>query len=142
MNRFVFRNVVVALWPTCAAVMLGVLVLWQGPVGMAGEGENGAGFRGPKELQKQGFRPLFDGKTLDGWNVKPWHEGHWAARDGMIDYDGKIRGRRCLDASLWTDRDFGDFVLYVEWRLPAKPTMKPQPIVLYNGDFLFLKQLQ
>ena len=26
--------------------------------------------------------------------------------------------------------------MYAEWRLPAKPKMKPTPIVLYNGDFL------
>jgi hypothetical protein len=37
---------------------------------------------------------------------------------------------------LWSRDDFGDLQLYVEWRLPAKPSMKPQPIVLFNGDFL------
>jgi hypothetical protein len=26
--------------------------------------------------------------------------------------------------------------MYAEWRLPETPRMKPQPIVLYNGDFL------
>jgi hypothetical protein len=26
--------------------------------------------------------------------------------------------------------------VYVEWRLPAQPEMKPHPIVLFNGDFL------
>jgi hypothetical protein len=27
-------------------------------------------------------------------------------------------------------------ILYAEWRLPADPRLKPQPIVLFNGDFL------
>jgi hypothetical protein len=27
-------------------------------------------------------------------------------------------------------------ILYAEWRLPAAPETKPQPIVLYSGDFL------
>jgi hypothetical protein len=95
-----------------------------------------AGHRSPGDLNQQGFRPLFDGKTLAGWDVKPWHEGHWVARDGMIDYDGGVKRKRGQDPSLWTTEEFGDFVLYVEWRLPAKPEMKPHPIVLFNGDFL------
>jgi len=54
----------------------------------------------------------------------------------MIDYDGGGPRKRGQDPSLWTTGEFGNFVLYVEWRLPAEPEMKPQPIVLYNGDFL------
>jgi hypothetical protein len=94
------------------------------------------GFRSPAELRQQHFRSLFDGKTLDGWDVRTWHRNHWVARDGIIDYDGQAEGKRSADNTLWTTDKFGDFVLYVEWRLPAKPVMKPQPIVLYNGDFL------
>ncbi|MFV1969217.1 MAG: DUF1080 domain-containing protein [Pirellulaceae bacterium] len=88
------------------------------------------------ELQRNGFIPLFDGKSFSKWDVKPWHEGHWTVRDGVIDYDGKAQQKRGQDASLWTKRAFGDCEVYVEWRLPAKPAMKPHPIVLYNGNFL------
>ena len=96
----------------------------------------GPGVRSPDELARQGFKPLFDGKSLAGWDVKSWHEGHWVARDGIIDYDGKAKGKRFDDGTLWTKDKFGDFILYAAWRLPAKPEMKPQPIVLFNGDFL------
>lgn len=98
------------------------------------------GQRSAEQLQRDGFTPLFDGTSLDAWDVKPWHEGHWVARDGVIDYDGKSAPQRRQDASLWTKRDFGDYQLYVEWRLPAKPEMKPHPIVLYNGDFLMQEE--
>lgn len=116
-----------------------ILVLLASTLGLSAEADSEsaiAGHRTPDELKQQGFKPLFDGKSLDGWNVQPWHEGHWVARDGMIDYDGGVKRKRGQDPSLWTTGEFGDFVLYIEWRLPAEPEMKPQPIVLYNGDFL------
>lgn len=102
----------------------------------ADEKDKMAGALSVPELAERGFLSLLDGETLALWNVKPWHEGHWVARDGMIDYDGKAEAKRFSDNTLWTKDEFGDFVLYVEWRLPANPELKPQPIVLYNGDFL------
>lgn len=88
------------------------------------------------ELKREGFTSLFDGKTLENWDLKPWHNGHWAVHEGVVDYDGKAKHSREQRGDLWTKASFGDFVLYVEWRLPSKPEMKPHPIVLYNGDFL------
>lgn len=88
-----------------------------------------------EELQKARFKPMAEGDSLDQWNVKPWHKGHWVIKDGLIDYDGKSKGK-FQDNSLWTKDKYGDFTMYCEWRLPMKPRMKPTPIVLYNGDFL------
>jgi hypothetical protein len=93
------------------------------------------GRRTAEELKQQGFAPLFDGTSLDHWDVKPWHERHWVARDRVIDYDGKAEGK-AAENSLWTKESFGDIVLYAEWRLPSPLAPKPHPIVLYNGDFL------
>ena len=88
------------------------------------------------QLVDRGFVPLFDGDSLERWNVQEGHRSHWVLRDGVIDYDGRAEQKRNLDKSLWTNDSFGEVQLYVEWRLPAEPTMKPHPIVLYNGDFL------
>lgn len=93
------------------------------------------GQRTAEDLKRDGFAPLFDGMGLGRWDVKPWHEGHWVARDRIIDYDGKAEGPRA-ENSLWTKESFGDCLVYAEWRLPTPPTTKPHPIVLYNGDFL------
>jgi hypothetical protein len=90
----------------------------------------------PEELRAEGYSPLSEDDSLDAWNLKPWHKGHWTIKDGVIDYDGKSAGKKSQDKSLWTKKSYGDFVMYAEWRLPAKPKMKPTPIVLYNGDFL------
>ena len=43
----------------------------------------------PDQLRAAGFTPLSEGDSLDAWNVKPWHKGHWTIKDGLINYDGK-----------------------------------------------------
>lgn len=60
----------------------------------------------------EGFRPLFNGKNLDRWKADQESRKHWVVRDGVLAYDGKNR-------DLWTLQSFGDFVLKVDWRLPA-----------------------
>lgn len=77
---------------------------------------------------------LTDGLSFSKWNLLPGHRGHWTIHDGVIHYDGKATGKR-TDRDLWTRESFGDFELIADWRLPAKPTLKPHPIVLPNGDF-------
>jgi hypothetical protein len=94
------------------------------------------GVRSDEQLADQGFSPLIHGDTLDGWNVRPWHENHWTVREGVIDYDGRAQHKQFQRNSLWTTTKYGDVILYAEWRLPNKPAMKPHPVVLYNGDFL------
>ena len=57
-----------------------------------------------------GFVPLFDGKTLDGWvnvNCKPTT---WSVVDGMIHCDGQPTG------ALRTPRQYENFILELEWR--------------------------
>jgi hypothetical protein len=82
-----------------------------------------------------GFRPLFNGKDLIGWKglvelpdrkkltpeqlqakQKTANEKflpHWSVRDGILHYDGKGN-------SLQTAIDYGDFELYVDWKILPK----------------------
>jgi len=60
----------------------------------------------------EGFVPLFDGKNLDAWKADDEAKKHWIIEDGVLKYDGKNR-------DLWTKQSFTDFVLKVDWRLPA-----------------------
>ena len=65
----------------------------------------------PAVIETAGFQPLFDGKTLDGW------EGDtalWSARDGMI--VGKSSGLDHNDF-LATKADYGDFILQFSFRM-------------------------
>jgi hypothetical protein len=57
-----------------------------------------------------GFTVLFNGRDLSGWRVEGDAASHWQVRDGVIDYDGKGK-------DLWSEREYGDFTLKVDWRL-------------------------
>jgi len=83
----------------------------------------------------EGFAALFNGANLAGWkglahrnaNERRALTGrllqeaqaeadasmreHWSVVDGVLTYDGKGQ-------SLCTDRDYGDFELYVDWKIP------------------------
>ena len=120
----------------CAWLALCVGVCWYAWSKPAIADSDIPGQRSVQELRRRGFMPLFNGNSLDAWDVKPQHKGHWTVRDGCIDYDGKAEGKGWKQKYLWSKEAFGDFILYVEWRLPSASKIKQHPIVLYNGDFL------
>ena len=105
-------------------------------IGLAAQASDRLGELSEVDLNEQGFVPLIGDNLLAQWQFKPWHERHWILRNGVVDYDGKGEHKRFQKNSLWTIEKYADLQLYAEWRLPAAPTLKPHPIVLYNGDFL------
>ncbi len=103
---------------------------------VAAEDAGFPGQRSGEDLQAAGFESLFVGKNLAEWDFKPWHQGHFVVKDGLIDYDGLSEAKKWSENNLWTKKSYADFTFYAEWRLPRKPVMKGHPVVLYNGDFL------
>jgi hypothetical protein len=61
-----------------------------------------------------GFVPLFDGKTLDGWTMVDKKGEGYGVKDGMI-YCAKGGGGK-----LMTEREFSNFVLRFEFRMPPE----------------------
>ncbi len=123
-----------------SGLLVAVIALCVGDAANADDELLESGVRSPEELAQQGFESLFDGTSFAAWDVKSWHEGHWVIQDDIIHYDGKAEAKRSADRTLWTKNSFADFVLYAEWRLPSEPEIKPQPIVLFNGDFLMQEE--
>ncbi len=79
-----------------------------------------------------GFSPLFNGRDFSGWTVPEGDGGHWKVVDGVIDYDAQSEAKG--DKNLWTDREFGDFVLRLDWRLKEAPFInKNVPYILPDG---------
>ena len=100
-------------------------------VGLGGGGAQAAELNKPPA----GFTALFNGKDLTNWQglieikrratlspevLKEAREradekmrAHWMVRDGVLHYDGK-------GDSLQTARDYGNFELYVDWRIQPK----------------------
>jgi hypothetical protein len=90
----------------------------------------------------EGFEALFNGKDLSGWKgllkgpldspakraqasreelARAQFEAddnmrqHWKVEDGVLVFDGRDRGR-----SLATAKDYGDFEMYVDWKILPK----------------------
>jgi hypothetical protein len=75
---------------------------------------------------------LFNGKDLTGWKVPEGDNGHWKVVDGVIDYDACSEAKG--DKSLWSEREYGDFILQLEWRLKDAPYLnKYVPYILPDG---------
>ena len=83
--------------------------------------------------QDPGFTSLFNGKDLTGWKVPAGDNGHWKVVDGVIDYDAESEAPG-NDKSLWSEREFANFVLRVDWRIKSTPYINPGvPIILPSG---------
>ena len=79
-----------------------------------------------------GFVSLFNGKDLSGWKIPDGDNGHWKVVDGVIDYDAGSESRG--DKSLWTDREYVDFELRLDWRIKeALFINKNIPYILPDG---------
>ena len=80
-----------------------------------------------------GFVSLFDGKSFQGWTVPDGDNGHWKILDGVIDCDAQSEAAG--DKNLWTVKEYGDFILRVDWRIKETPYKNPHvPIILPSGD--------
>ena len=79
-----------------------------------------------------GFVALFNGTDLAGWKPPEADGGHWKVVDGVIDYDALSESKG--DKSLWTEDEYGDFVLLVDWRIKEAPFVnKSIPYILPDG---------
>lgn len=86
-----------------------------------------------QESQKapKGFTSLFNGKDFTNWKVPEGDNGHWKIASGVIDYDAESEAE---DKNLWSEKEYGDFILYVDWRIKEVPWKNPNvPIILPSG---------
>ncbi len=81
----------------------------------------------------EGFEALFNGEDFTGWRVPEGDGGHWRVVDGVIDYDAMSQAPG--DKNLWSEREFGDFVLLLDWRITDAPFVNPNvPYILPDGS--------
>ncbi len=84
------------------------------------------------DLASAGMRPMFDTVSLAGWHEEGNLAGdtstdHWKDSGGVVRFDGK-------GASLWSDRDYGDFEMLVDWRWTGDSQGKMQrPYIGLDG---------
>jgi hypothetical protein len=91
-----------------------------------------AGVPAPHAQAPAGFVSLFNGRNLSGWIVPEGDNGHWKVVDGAIDYDARSEAPK--DKNLWSEKEYKDFILRVDWRIKAAPFRnKDARIVLPDG---------
>ena len=58
----------------------------------------------------KGFRALFNGKDLAGWNERGKPPVNWTVQEGVLVFSGK-------GGDLFTDEKFSNYVLLVDWKV-------------------------
>ena len=80
----------------------------------------------------EGFTSVFNGKNLDGWKIPAGDNGHWKVVNGVIDYDAQSEAAG--DKNLWSEKEYGDFTLLVDWRIKETPFLNRNvPIIKPDG---------
>jgi hypothetical protein len=81
---------------------------------------------------EEGFVTLFNGKDFTGWKVPEGDNGHWKIVDGVIDYDGESEAKG--DKHLWTEKEYGNFTVKVDWRIKETPYLNTRvPLIRFDG---------
>jgi len=84
------------------------------------------------DAEDDGFISIFNGKDFTGWVVPEGDGGHWQVIDGVIDYDAMSQAPG--DKNLWTENEYEDFILKIDWRITETPFVNPNvPIVRPDG---------
>jgi hypothetical protein len=79
-----------------------------------------------------GFTSLFNGRDFTNWKVPEGDNGHWKVVDGVIDYDAESESK--TDKNLWSQKEYRDFTLQVDWRIKETPYVNPNvPYILPDG---------
>ena len=83
---------------------------------------------------EDGFVSLFNGQDLSNWTIPEGDNDKWKVVDGVIDYnaDSEAKG----DRNLWSDKEYKDFILKIDWRIKETSGLYPIPIVLEDGSYL------
>lgn len=81
-----------------------------------------------EEENNENWISLFNGEDLTGWNVPDGDNEHWRVTDGVIDYDAMSEATDSKD--LWTENEYGDFVLRIDWRLKETPFTNPNVAII------------
>lgn len=87
----------------------------------------------PREIAEAdiGFRSIYTGVDLAGWKAEPGHQGHWQAKDWILSYDGRSEA---TEKHLWSEKEYGDFMMICDWRWTGKPVKRDLPVLLPSGE--------
>jgi len=84
-------------------------------------------------LSGEGRVPLFTGIDFENWKVPVGDNGHWKLAGEVLDYDGESESK--ADKSLWSEKEYENFQLIVDWRIKETPYTNPNAAqILADGS--------
>ena len=78
------------------------------------------------------YGTLFNGRDFSGWVVPEGDAGHWKVEDFMIKYDALSEAE---EKHLFTEEEYCDYNLHVEWRFPEASGLYDMPNILPDGTY-------
>ncbi len=85
--------------------------------------------------EEAGYTKLFNGKDLTGWKIPDGDNGHWSVIESVIDYDARSEAPGSKD--LWSEAEYEDFILHVEWRFKGYGDhLFRLPTILPDGSYV------
>ena len=82
--------------------------------------------------QEKEWEQIFNGSNLEGWVVPKGNSG-WSVIDGVIDCDPRYVAEGVMEKQLWTIKDYGDFMMRVDWRIKDIPYIGRAALIRPDG---------
>jgi len=83
---------------------------------VGGDGTHALASVATLNVPPEGFTSLFNGRDFTGWKMSPRAKQMWSIEDGVLKSHGLLEQ---WGADLVTEREFQDFVLLADFRMPA-----------------------
>ena len=82
-------------------------------------------------IQDRGYTSLYNGQDLRGWSLAKEENGFWQPDDWRLVSKGNPQGSS--ENILWTENEFKNFNLIVDWRFTGEPIAKDVPVIMPDG---------
>ena len=79
----------------------------------------------------RGYQSLYNGLDLRGWKAET-NEDSWRSEDWKLVNPGSSNDNNT--GILWTEQEFGDFHLIIDWRQSGEPVARSVPVIMPNGS--------
>ena len=79
----------------------------------------------------RGYISLYNGQDLRGWNLSEEEKNIWKPDDWRLVSSGNPE--RSSQEILWTENEFKDFELNIDWRFTGEPLAKEIPVIMPDG---------
>lgn len=79
----------------------------------------------------RGYISLYNGQDLRGWNLSEEEKNIWKPDDWRLVSSGNTEST--AQDILWTENEFEDFELIIDWRFTGEPLAKDIPVIMPDG---------